>query len=747
MRPLRRLLTPLALVALAAPALALTLSPQRARATEIDAAGHLQSANAGALLVGFEDAYELVQLQANTFRWSGNPYNPTFERRRVLDSTVFAGRTVPAALAPQGRSALRVGAPVGDGQVAGIELPAAPLLAKLGTKKLAVTVWVRGEGDLPQLALVYARADRTDGFVRVIGQRTGRETSDGWAEITSGEVDAEVWGVPLARIQVGLSPWAAPEDAGAIDALEIVPIDGPAFLANACTQADMDATCGPDADCQYGHCVPGFAVWGPLPPEAHRRDLVGRWQHLATHVQGDRHFAANAVALANAAPTLVAAPGGTRAFHAGLHAIVNGMRDHHTSFGGPGTGGAFYPMAGGGSSTVGGCFGPGMHDLLAPAGSAVDLGYVVYRAAPSAFTGAPLRKGDALTAIDGRKPLDWVRDVWIAHASGAPSDPSADLGWSSTELAGLIAKRASTIEITRCDSDVRCDGGHRQVLSIDVAGPAYASLLSTGGVNVQGGVGCSIRFQNAIEKFAPSQRGDNTVSGQVVRGDVLAITFDGTLDANNGQWTPSMQALFAGAPPTKVLFDTRQGYGGYTSNSAVLTELIRPSSNRIGYVDLAVADWQGGFDFAKLAPTYAACAGQFTSYLCFLTDSWFNAEPAPIAGNARVAFLNTANVSANDYLARMVQGRPNQRVFSPGNTSGAFGTISSMPSMLVGWYGGSIQMEDSRWGATLDEIAGQPWQSGTGIAPDVVIAERMSDAIDDRDTMLEAAHAWLAGAP
>jgi hypothetical protein len=388
-----------------------------------------------------------------------------------------------------------------------------------------------------------------------------------------------------------------------------------------------------------------------------------------------------------------------------------------------------------------------MHDLLAPAGSAVDLGYVVYRAAPSAFTGAPLRKGDALTAIDGRKPLDWVRDVWIAHASGAPSDPSADLGWSSTELAGLIAKRASTIEITRCDSDVRCDGGHRQVLSIDVAGPAYASLLSTGGVNVQGGVGCSIRFQNAIEKFAPSQRGDNTVSGQVVRGDVLAITFDGTLDANNGQWTPSMQALFAGAPPTKVLFDTRQGYGGYTSNSAVLTELIRPSSNRIGYVDLAVADWQGGFDFAKLAPTYAACAGQFTSYLCFLTDSWFNAEPAPIAGNARVAFLNTANVSANDYLARMVQGRPNQRVFSPGNTSGAFGTISSMPSMLVGWYGGSIQMEDSRWGATLDEIAGQPWQSGTGIAPDVVIAERMSDAIDDRDTMLEAAHAWLAGAP
>jgi hypothetical protein len=723
------------------------LCAQRAHATEIDAAGHLQSTTPGAILVGFEDAYELVQLQANAFRWSGKANNPTFNRTRIWDSTVFAGRTVPLALAPQGHAALRVGAQVGDGQVAGIELPAAPLLAKLGTKKLVITVWVRGEGDLPQLALVYARPDRTDGFVRVVGQRTGRETSDGWAELTSGEVDAEVWGVPLARIQVGLSPWAAPEDAGAIDALEIAPVAGPAFQPKACTQADVDTTCGPDADCQYGHCVPGFAVWGPLPPEAHRRDLVGRWLHLAAHVQGDRHFATNAGALSNAAPTLIAAPGGTRAFHAGLKAFVNGMRDHHTSLGGPGTGGPFYPMASGGSSTVGGCFGPGMHDLLAPAGGAGELGYVVFRATPTAFTGAPLRKGDALTAIDGRKPLDWVRDVWIANTSGAPSDPGADLGWSATELAGLIATRASTIEITRCDSDVRCDGGHRRVLAIDVAGPAYASLVSTGGINVQASVGCSVRFQNAIEKFAPSQRGDNVVSGQVVRGDVLAITFDGTMDPNQGQWKPSMQALFAGTSPTKVLIDTRQGYGGYANNSAALTELIRPSSNRVGYVDVSLADWQGGFDFAKLAPTYATCSGAANTFLCILTDSWFNAEPAPIAAGARVAFLNTANVSANDYLARMVEGRQNQRVFSPGVTSGAFGTVSSLPAMLVGWYGGSIQMEDSRWGATLEEIAKRPWQSGTGIAPDVVIAQRMSDAIDDRDTMLEAAHAWLAGAP
>ncbi len=743
MRPLRRLHV---LRLAGALSLAAALVPARAGAAELDATGHLQSAQPGAILVGFEDAFELVQLQANAFRWVSSGNNVTFQRTRIWDSSVFAGRMVPRTLAPQGQGALRVGAPVGDGTIAGIELPAAPLLARLGTKRLAITVWVRSEGDLPQLALVYSRADRTDGFVRVLGQRTGRETSDGWAEITSGPVDAAVWGVPLTRIQVGLSPYAAPEDAGAIDALEVVPLDGPAFEAKACTQANLDVTCGPDADCQYGHCVPGWAAWGPLPPEAHRRELVGRWQQLATHIQGDRHAAVNAAGLASAAPTLASAPGGTRAFHAGLHELVNRLRDHHTSFGGPGTGGAFFPIAGGGSSSVGACFGPGQHDLLTTSGPG-ELGYVVYRAAPSALTGTALRKGDALTAIDGRKPLDWVRDVWIAHASSVPSDAAADLGWSSTELAGLIAKRASTIEITRCDSDVRCDGGHRQVLEIDVAGPAYASLVDTGALAASGAVGCSIRFQNAIEQFAPSQHGDNTVSGQVVRGDVLAITFDGTYDKRQGQWSPSMRALFAGAPPAKVLFDTRQGYGGYANNSETVAELIRPSSNPVGYVDLALADWQGAFDFAKLAPTYAACSSPTSNQLCFLTDSWFDAEPSPIAGGARVAFLNTANVSANDYLARMVEGRQNQRVFSPCPTSGAFGTISSVPSMLVGWYGGSVQMEDSRWGATVAEIATKPWQSGTGIAPDVVVAERMSDAIDDRDTMLEAAHAWLAGGP
>jgi hypothetical protein len=719
-----------------------------ARAAELDAQGHLQPSSKDAILIGFEDAAELAGLSANALRWSGSSYNATVVRTPVLDGSVFVGRALPPSLAPQGSTALHVGGQIGDGTVAGIELPAAPLLTRLGTKRLSVSVWVRAEGDLPQLALIYARPDRADFFARVYAQRTGRETSDGWAELSTGPVDAAIWGVPLARIQVGLGPYAAPEDAGGIDALEITPLDGEGGAPKACTQADVDVTCGADADCQFGHCVPGYAVWGALPPASHRKDLVDRWLHLATHVQGDRHAADNAASImAVEGPKLATAPGGTRAFHAGVQRLVNLLRDHHTSFGGPGNGGVFQPYVGNGSSSVGACFGPGQLDLLATSGPG-ELGYVVYRAAPSAISGVALMKGDALTAIDGKKPLDWVRDVWVANAGSVPSDPAADLGWSATSVATLVAKRASTIEITRCDSDARCDGGHRRVLTIDVAGPAYAKIVATGALDTPGAIGCSVRFQNSIEQFAPRVRGEDSVSGQIVRGDVLAIQFDGTYGAT--QWSASMRALFEGAatPPTKVLFDTRQGNGGYSFNSETVADLIRPASQPVGYVDVAIGDWQNKLDFAALSPTYPRCEeSAATSNVCIFTSNWFLSQTAPIAGGARVAFLGAADVSANDYLARLVQGRQNQRVFAPCPTSGAFGSISSIPPMLQGWYGGSIQMQDSRWGTSLAGLATEPWQSGHGIPPDEYLAEKMSDAIDDRDTMVEAAHAWLRGGP
>jgi hypothetical protein len=91
-----------------------------------------------------------------------------------------------------------------------------------------------------------------------------------------------------------------------------------------------------------------------------------------------------------------------------------------------------------------------------------------------------------------------------------------------------------------------------------------------------------------------------------------------------------------------------------------------------------------------------------------------------------------------------VKGRENLKIFSPGPTSGAFGSISSIPSFLIGWGGGSMQMQDSRFGATFADFASARWESGHGVEPDVVVVQKLSDAIDGVDTILQAATAWLA---
>ena len=93
-----------------------------------------------------------------------------------------------------------------------------------------------------------------------------------------------------------------------------------------------------------------------------------------------------------------------------------------------------------------------------------------------------------------------------------------------------------------------------------------------------------------------------------------------------------------------------------------------------------------------------------------------------------------------------MKGRTNLKLYGL-PTSGAFGSVSSVPPMLAGWGGGSIQMQDSVFSADPSAWPGASFESGKGVAPDVVGAQRMSDALLGKDTLLEAAHAWLAGGP
>jgi hypothetical protein len=718
-------------------AFALCVVSSAASAADLDATGKLHSTAPGAVMIGFEDALSLSSLGARLTRFQSNGQLVT---EPLLGEVSFAGRTLIGADALEGNRAIRVGRAYGDGAT-GILIPGDAIRAKVASKRFEITFWGKADGATPRLVAGYSTAKPFgQDFVSVAAIRTGRETSDGWAEMTTGTIDGEIWGVPLSGILITASSGAAKTSGFALDALEIVPVGGSTVAPVACTQADIETTCGPEGDCQYGHCIPGYASWGPLPSREHREDLVKRWIHLVTRIHGDRASHENAKGLVADGPQLATNATSSRPFFAGLKKLHNQLRDQHTSFGYP-SAALFFPLDyGGGSATVGACFGPGRHDLLAAPGEKGDLGYIVYRAAKFSPVGVPLKRGDALTKIDGRDPRAWVHDVYGALAGSLPNDPGAELGWSATGLSWLIEKRAKNIEITRCLSDVRCDGDFRQTMTIEIGQPIFDKAFGTGNIGpLDGYFGCDIRFQDSIDTFAPNVRGENTVSGQLVRGDVLAVQFVGTYGLS--QWSPSMEALFpAGKVPTKVLFDTRQGNGGHGFNSETIVKLIRPSTQPIGQILLSIGDYESP-DISKLLTASKDCESPGGN-ACLFSEIFFNESDA-IAKDARVAFLNTADVSANDFLSRLVKGRENQMIFSPGPTSGAFGSISSIPSFLIGWGGGSMQMQDSRFGATFADFATARWESGHGVEPDVVIAETMSDAIRDRDTMVEAAHAWL----
>jgi len=718
--------------------LAIVSIASTASAGELDATGKYHPASTARVL-SFDDPAALNAWGVRYTTWKGNPWEAQLIKAPVAEGS-FGARAVSDPL--EGAGALRVGGNVADGTT-GVLIPGSAILERAASRRFELTFWARGEGAMPYLTAGYSvRAPFADDFVRVIAIRTGRETSDGWAEFTTGTIDAAIWDVPLNGVLIAASPWQ-PQPAGfAIDSLEVVPVAGNGVEPRACTQANVESVCGAEGDCQYGHCMPGYASWGPLPPRAHREELVNRWIHLATRVQGDRNAKERAADLIREGPPLAWYSTASRPFFAGIKRLVNNLRDQHTHFGGP-SAALFSPIAyGGGSATTGACFGPGRHDLLAESGKKGALGYIVYRANKTPPNGFILERGDALTAIEGEPPLEWMNKVWRGLAGSLPNDPGADLGWSAQGLSWLIEKRASTIEITRCLSDTRCDGTYKQVMILPVGEPLFQKIRGTGSIGpLPGYFWCDIHFQYPLDKFAENVPGENEVSGQVVRGDVLAIHFNGTYGAK--KWSPSMEALFT-TPPTKVLFDTRQGNGGYGFNAETVVDLLRPRAQPVADVSLPIGAWDGAkaSDLLKVAQPCIDSAG--SAYACAFADAYTNKNESAPGATARVAFLNTADVSANDYLARLVKGRNNLKIFAPGSTSGAFGSVSSLPSFLVGWGGGSVQMQDALFASSFSGLSSVPWESGRGVPPDVVTAQTMSDAIRDRDTMIEAAHAWLA---
>lgn len=638
----------------------------------------------------------------------------------------------------EGKGALRLG------RGRGLVLSDAALFDGLANGRLEVTLWTRADGTAAQVSVVYDRdvaaavAGRTP-FASVRAIPTGRATSDGWIELSTGPIDASVWGVPARAIVIMPSYYATADDELLVDALEVRKEKGALTPPNACTMQTIGASCGAGGDCMFGHCVSSAFTWGALPAEPHRREIAERWAFWSTSVMGDRRSAAlGASTLTPAARALARSAQSSRDFFGGMNRLVNELRDNHTSFGSPANYTSFAPqLYYGTSSAVGACFGVVEKDLMGG-----GLGFAVFRTTTGApLTGTRLERGDVIVSIDGRDPKEWVDDVWHAVARTLPNDARSDWGSAAVDLARMISTRATTLTLARCASASACEGQDRRLVTIDVAANVYDAVRSDRGGGES--FACSARFTDAVERLAQPSRGEDAVSTQTGEGGEVRVQFDGFV--GNGGWQSAMSGVFAGGPRA-VVMDARMGHGGYYHTVEHLFHLLRGTQDPMGVFSVG----RGGYGEADppwLVDEYKSCTTRGADqWACFIgnANGFFAREPAPPGKSTRIAWLNTHDVSANDFMPRLLKGRDGFKVFAPHPTAGAFGAISSLPSLYPGWSGGSIQVQDARFAPTLAQVKDARWESGHGVEPDEIVPQKLSDAIAGVDTLLTAATAWLA---
>jgi len=708
----------------------------------------------------FESPDSLVGLELGTWA-DGQQGMPQLDRKKIASAADVGARlTTDAADAIEGSHALRLGV-----DQTGLLLSDQALFDQVKTGKFEVTLWARADGASPSINVLYdnnADSISTFGgqFATVRALRTGRQTNDGWAEFSTGPLDGNVWGVPVVGLTILPSFYADAKDAFLIDALEIRKVDGTPLAPLACTQQSVDATCGAEGDCMFGHCISSTVTWGALPSAKHRAEIAERWIQFSTRFIGDRNAAHNgAVTLAPTARDLAVNARSSRQFFGGLNRLVNNLRDNHTSFGSPSNFSSFAPQVQQGTaSALGACFGVVEKDIMGG-----GLAYGVFRASDKPLTGTKLQRGDVVVSIDGRDPREWVSDVWPRFATTLPNDPASEFGPSANDLSRLVSTRASTITLARCASATDCsEGASRQLITIDVAKSVYEVLTNPSSQSSgTRSFSCTQRFSESVDASAGGGGGGDYGGEDVVKTKTDSagqkfVSFDGFVGQDT--WQSSMSDVFSDKPG-RVVMDARMGHGGYYNDVQYLFDLVRGKSEAMGVISVG----RGTYDMTDppwLFTKYGACADDQATpgilgggssgadmWTCFLanTNGFFATQDAPPGAATKIAWLNTYDVSANDFMPRLLKGRTKFKIFAPHVTSGAFGAITELPGVATGWSGGSLQIQDSRFAPDLTSASQTRWESSHGVEPDVVVTEKLSDALNGVDTILQTATTWLAG--
>lgn len=575
------------------------------------------------------------------------------------------------------------------------------------------SAWIRGSEALATLEIAYS--DRTDDVAALYP--TGRVTSDGWVEIANSHIRVD--GARAVKITFGAF---APGPAD-LDAVEIVPDGGasafPAIPNAPCAGLAGGSSCAADQACVFGECR-NLSGWVPPIPEDRER-VTDYLASRMTLLFGPFHERTHDLPKSLVAVEGMRSAADPWSYWNGFALAVRRLHDGHTTTSNV----SDFTLRNRRPLAL--CFIEGdadlSHDAAPKHPDYLDV-LVSHVAADNALGLSP---GDRLVSVDGQHPIAWARSLVDVHwSSPAISNPRTFAELASS-LRGLMARYAAEIEVIRCDAPPGACGPPETISILDIPSVPPGEQVPN--------VTCDNRPLRHLPD-SPADHGNDAPSG-VYSGIVVesnetekihGLEWESlyTTNGTDGVGAALKQAVnvWKAAPAGGVILDHRLGYGGTIEAPRILWNYAVPRRPNDYYEDRQRAEDEQPDPAAGLAVFESAKAKNDVNY----------AGSNSAVTDVPVALLVTEDVSASDWLPLGMKGAPKVKIFGPFETNGAFSTRYAFGYWLGMSYViavGDTYLPD---GSTAN---------GTGVTPDVIVLPKQSDLLAGKDTVYEAALAWI----
>ena len=576
-----------------------------------------------------------------------------------------------------------------------------------------VSAWLRDGEAVASVDVTYADNPHAGVDEIAVLYPTGRMTSDGWYEVASDHVRID--GARGATVNVG---FFAPSGAS-VDAVELVPVRelAPDEHSGQACEGSVDPVCGESGVCLFSQCRYVGGTVPNLPPDREQVSLYLK-NRLRLMFGPLLNRTLDLPHAELALQQLDTAESPWRDWNSFTLALRR-LHDGHT------TTSSITDFVLENERPLGLCFIEGDADLSTGAAPSDDvyLDVLVSHTAGSRTLG--LVPGDRLVSVDGVHPIEWARAQVEHHWAMNPTSNHTTYAELAEQLRGLIARYAHTIEVVRCDA-VSSQCG--EIESIDL------SLLPTLTPEEQfSSVQCDNRplrhLPDSPANHAPASF-DTVYFGRLNESTeaegIYGAEWDSLSTSGVDGVAPGLNAavqLFKNEA-NGVILDHRTGNGGTILGPQILWKFAVPSR--------PVSVYQDRRYFDEEQPSLTEGLALFQAGLA--------ANQADIAGSANpttmpVALLLTRDVSASDWLPLgLKDAAPNVKLFAPFQTNGGFSTRYSFGY----WLGVNFVMAV---GDTYD-VTGTT-RNGRGVEPDFVVRPKQSDLLVGKDTVYEAALAWV----